>query len=52
MNQGLTEKAIKLFEKSLLLYERNYGKECLQSATIINNLGGLFEDIGQSEKAI
>lgn len=52
MNKGNLEKARELYEESLHIHEKYYGKGSIQSSYALKDLGIVFKNQGIHEKAI
>lgn len=46
------EIAVELYEESLEIVEKNYGKGCIKSSSMVHNLGVIYQNLEQYEKAV
>ena len=49
---GDYKKALKLYQKSLVILEKNLGVEHARTANVYDNMGGVYDDMGDYERAL
>ena len=50
--KGDHDRAIELYKNALNVFEKKLGKDCTETATIYNNLAGVYGDKGDYDRAI